>query len=44
MPAVATATRIMALLDEAETSANFNVCLRVVQDARRCVKELLTQL
>jgi hypothetical protein len=43
-PALATATKIMALLDEAETSANWNVSLIMVQEARRCVKELLTQL
>jgi hypothetical protein len=43
-PALVTATKIVAFLDDAETSANFNVCLRMVQEARRCLKELVTQL
>jgi hypothetical protein len=41
---LATVTKVIAILDDAETSANFSICLRMVQEARRCAKELLTQL
>jgi hypothetical protein len=39
-----TVTKAMAILDEAETSASWNVSLRLVQEARHCLKELLMQL
>lgn len=43
-PLLATVTKIRGLLDDAETSANFSVCLRMVQEARHCVEELAMQL
>jgi hypothetical protein len=43
-PAVATATKIMALLDEAGTSDTWNASLLTVREARRWMEELLLQL
>ena len=43
-PALATAAKIMALLNQAETSATWNVNLLAVREARHCVEELLVQL
>jgi hypothetical protein len=43
-PALATVTKIMALLNQAETSATWNVNLLAVREARHCVEELLVQL
>ena len=42
--ALATARKILVLLDKAETSATWNVSLLMVQEARRCVEKLLMQL
>jgi hypothetical protein len=43
-PALATVTKVIAILDDAERSANFNICLSMVQEARRCAEGLLIQL
>jgi hypothetical protein len=43
-PAVATVTKAIALLDTAVTANAWNTTLVAVQEARRCIKELLTQL
>jgi hypothetical protein len=44
-PAVATTiTKVIAILGEAETSANWNLSLLMVQRAHRCLEELLMQL
>ena len=43
-PALATATKIMALLKQAETSSTWNANLLTVREARLCVGELLVQL
>ena len=42
--ALATAGKIMALLDKAETSATWNTSLLTVREAHHCVEELLMQL
>jgi hypothetical protein len=42
--ALATATKIMALLDQAETASMWNTTLVTVREARHCVEDLLTQL
>ena len=43
-PAHAIVTKIMALLDKAETSATWNVSLLTIREARHCVEELLMQV
>ena len=43
-PALATATKIMALLDDAEAASTWNFSLLTVREARHCVEELLLQL
>ena len=40
----ATAKKVMALLDEAATSATWNANLLTVREARQCIEELLMQL
>jgi hypothetical protein len=43
--ALATARKVIALLDKAETSATWNVSLLTIREARHCVEEeLLMQL
>ena len=42
--ALATATKIMALLNQAETASMWNATLLTVREARHCVEELLMQL
>ena len=44
MPAIATATKVMELLDNAEAASTWNFSLLSVQEARRCFKDLLSQL
>jgi hypothetical protein len=44
MPVLATATKIMALLNQAETASMWNTTLLTVREARHCLKELLMQL
>ena len=43
-PALATVTKTMELLNQAETSATWDVSLLTIREARRCVGELLVQL
>jgi hypothetical protein len=43
-PALAGVTRIMELLDNAEAASTWNFSLLSVQEARRCFKDLLSQL
>ena len=43
-PAFAGVTRIMELLDNAEAASTWNFSLLSVQEARRCFKDLLSQL
>jgi hypothetical protein len=43
-PAFATVAKVIAILGEAETSANWNLSLLMVQRAHRCLEELLMQL
>ena len=43
-PAAATATKIMALLHQAETASMWNTSLVMVREARHCVGELLVRL
>jgi hypothetical protein len=43
-PALAPATKIMALLNEAETASMWNATLVTLKEVRRCVEELLMQL
>jgi hypothetical protein len=43
-PALATVTKIVALLDQAETASMWNTTLLTVREARHCFKELLRQL
>ena len=43
-PALATATKIIALLNQAETASMWNASLLTVREARHCVEELLMQL
>jgi transposase-like protein len=42
--ALATITKAMGLLHQAETAATFNTTLVTVREARHCLEELLTQL
>jgi hypothetical protein len=42
--ALATATKIRSLLDNAETATTWNTTLLTVREARLCVEDLLTQL
>jgi hypothetical protein len=42
--ALATARKIIALLDKAETSSTWNATLLMGREARHCVEELLVQL
>jgi hypothetical protein len=41
---IATATKIQALLNQAETASMWNATLVTVKEARHCVEELLMQL
>jgi hypothetical protein len=43
-PALATATKAMALLNQAETARMWDTTLLMVREARHCVEELLIQL
>ena len=43
-PALATVTKIMSLLKQAETSSTWNANLLTVREARLCVEELVMQL
>ena len=43
-PALATVTKIIALLEQAETASMWNATLLTVREARHCVEELLMQL
>jgi hypothetical protein len=43
-PALATVTKIMGLLHQAETSPLFNTTLLAVREARHCMEELMMQL
>jgi hypothetical protein len=43
-PALATVSKVMALLNQAETASMWNGTLVTVREARRCVEELLIQL
>jgi hypothetical protein len=43
-PALAGVTRILELLDNAQAASTWNFSLLSVQEARRCFKELLSQL
>jgi hypothetical protein len=43
-PALAGVTRMMELLDNAEAASTWNFSLLSVQEARRCFKDLLSQL
>jgi hypothetical protein len=43
-PAVATARKIMALLDSAETATTWNFGLLTIREARRCFEDLLREL
>ena len=43
-PALAGVTRIMELLDNAETASTWNFSLLSIQETRHCFKELLRQL
>jgi transposase len=43
-PALATATKIIALLSRAETASMWNATLVTVREARHCVEDLLIQL
>jgi hypothetical protein len=43
-PAVATARKIMALLDSAETAPTWNFGLLTIREARRCFEDLLREL
>jgi hypothetical protein len=43
-PALATATKIMALFDDAEAASTWNFSLLTVREARHCVEELLLHL
>jgi transposase len=43
-PALATATKIMALLHQAETASLWNITLVTLKEVRRCMEELLMQL
>jgi hypothetical protein len=43
-PALASATKIMSLLKQAETSSTWNANLLTVREARLCVEELVMQL
>ena len=43
-PALATVSKIMTLLSQAETASMWNTSLVMVREARHCVGELLVQL
>ena len=43
-PALATVTKIIALLEQAETASMWNATLVTLKEVRRCVEELLMQL
>ena len=43
-PALATATKIMALLNQAETATTWNFSLLTIRETRRSFEELLRQL
>jgi hypothetical protein len=43
-PVLATVTKIMALLDDAEAASTWNFSLLTIRETRCCFKELLRQL